>query len=120
MRKEIISAVVVFGKVFDVVTDIAVIGGGSYIAYDAIAKRYNPQVLKKAANLAFENGLKEGDVQEIIRVDRGIPLIAKRFYANVALYVVVKINNDGKYKMRYVGSRGITKEEVENTIEFVK
>lgn len=121
MKKEFIGvAVVSLGSVLDRVITSAAICGGTYIVFDAIGKRYNPKILKQAASLAFERDLKEGDIQEIIRYDYGIPFLVKKFYTDVAMYSVVKIENDGKYKMRYVGSRMLTKEEAEQNLSILK
>jgi len=93
--------------------DVAAVSGGLFVALNAIDKRTNRKSLKSVAKLAFDRGLKEGEIQELYRIDRGIPFIAGQFVIDVAMYVVVKINDDGQYKMRYVGSRSVTKEELE-------
>jgi len=93
--------------------------GGLYVALTGLDKRFNKGSLSKAAKLAFENGLEEGEIQELMRYDMGIQHVVKPFLTEVAMYVVVRVKEDGQYKMRYIGSRSFTKEEAESLVSEI-
>jgi len=98
------------------VIEFAVVSGGLFITMSALDKRFNRRNVKHAANLACLHGLKEGEIQEIIRVDGGVPFIQKSFIIDVPMYIVESIKADGQYKMRYIGTRTVTKEEAEDVL----
>jgi len=115
MQKEVIIKVVEeIADVFTSAVTVAGMAGGMWVVMDAVDKRLNRRIKAHAAKLAFENDLKEGEIQEIIRIDKGIRFLVKPFVIGVALYMVVKVKEDGQYVMRYIGSRGITQAESVN------
>ena len=107
MKKEIILTAV---KAAGVVIESAAIGVGVGIAYSGIAKHYG--YLGRASKLAKLEEKKKGETVEIFIYDKGIPLVVKEYALDIAVYIVVDIKKNGKYKMRYVGSRSFTQEEL--------
>lgn len=111
------KAVQVGSRSADLLVDTAVTFGGLIVTLGAFQRRFGFFALKKAANLAHAKGLKEGDILDVYMIESGIPFIIRKTADCVSMYKVVKIKDDGKYVMRYVGKRGFTREEVELLIE---
>ena len=90
----------------------AALSGGLFVTLNAASKRVLG--LNNAKELAKLDSLKEGDVVEIARLDRAIPFVKKSTYVlDISMYMVVKIKKDGSYKMRYISSRGATKNDLD-------
>jgi len=116
MKKEIVKGLLkkADGVIVATLTGLAT-GGGLYIALVGLDKR-GPRAISRAANLAVYHGLKEGDIQEVLLFDYGIPFIEGKTATCVAMYKVKKIKDNGKYKMQYVAERTFTKDEVEDAV----
>jgi hypothetical protein len=102
-----------------IVANMVAFSGGLLVGFNGLNKQFGLKINKQAASLAKENGLKENELVDIFRVDKGIPLVVKRTLVDVAIYQVVSINKNGKYKMRYVGSRAYTKAEAKKWITIM-
>ena len=119
MKKEVIVTLSKsVGNAIIGVIGFAIAGGGLYTTINALDKRFNRRLLARAAKLAFENDLKEGEIQEIYRSDAGVRFIQKEFLIDVAMFIVDKIKYNGQYKMRYIGSRSYTKKEAKFAIDL--